>query len=74
MGLNKFDGMSDFDLLHSVGSHRPAPGFGLGELVRPMSADEMAEAQREYDEAVEEMNRRDRERGFPFHIPKAKGE
>lgn len=74
MGLNKFDDMSDTDMFFSVGSHRPEPGRGFGELVKPMSADEMTAAQRDYDEAVQEMKRRDQERGFPFHIPKAKDE
>lgn len=69
MAENKFDGVSDVDLLYSVGSHRPQSGAGLAELVAPMTPQELEKAQAEHDEAVEEMVRRHKKRGFPYRIP-----
>lgn len=69
--MRNYREMSDTDLLFSTGSHRPQRGVGLGELINPMSDEQLKEAQQEYDLAVAEMNRRDQERFFPYHIPKS---
>lgn len=65
--------MDDTELFFSVGSSRPRVNAmgGLMEVIAPMSAKGLLEAQKAYDAAVAEMRRRDDERGFPYHIPKA---
>lgn len=64
-----FSNMNDEELFYSVGSSRPTCG-GLRAVIDPGVVREQLEAeQAAWDEAVDEMERRDKERGFPFRIP-----
>lgn len=70
--MSELSKLSDIDLFSSVGSSRPRRGdmtylmFG-----GRMDGKWLEKRQKEYDDAVAEMNRRDVERGFPFKIPNA---
>ncbi len=61
--------LSDEELYFSVGSFRPARGT-LYDLIGQPSDEKLKADQGAFDAAVDEMERRDREGFFPFHIPR----
>jgi len=61
--------LTDEELFYSVGSSPPMRG-GLSDLIKRRSREEMRELQIKHNEAVAEMKKRSKERGFRYNIPR----
>lgn len=60
---NKFDGMTDMEIIHSCSSRRPTKD-GLFSWV--MSDEEIEAGKRRYDECMKELERRELTATHPF--------